>query len=94
MTLLDEKIAALFRKSSPISAGAEPAPSVDRPFPKAASEVVESEPAGEEGSGGESRRQTSIDFSGCYGRADELAMGGIGFRYGDPPPLGTARYQS
>jgi hypothetical protein len=27
MTLLDEKIAALFRKSSPISAGAEPTPS-------------------------------------------------------------------
>jgi hypothetical protein len=51
MTLLDEKIAALFRKSSPISAGAEPAPSVDRPVAEeAASEVVESEPAGEEGS--------------------------------------------
>ena len=52
MTLLDEKIAALFRKSSPISADAEPAPSVDRPVAEeAASEVVVSEPAGEEGSG-------------------------------------------
>ena len=50
MTLLDEKIAALFRKSSPISAGAEPAPSVDRPVAEeAASEVVVSEPAAEEG---------------------------------------------
>ena len=49
MTLLDEKIAALFRKSSPISAGAEPSPSVDRPIAeKAASEAVVSEPAGEE----------------------------------------------
>ena len=49
MTLLDEKIAALFRKSSPISAGAEPTPSVDRPIAeKAASEAVVSEPAGEE----------------------------------------------
>jgi len=49
MTLLDEKIAALFRKSSPISAGAEPPPSVDRPIAdKAASEAVVSEPAGEE----------------------------------------------
>ena len=49
MTLLDEKIAALFRKSSPISAGAEPTPSVDRPIAeKAASETVVSEPAVEE----------------------------------------------
>ena len=49
MTLLDEKIAALFRKSSPISAGAEPTPSMDRPIAeKAASEAVVSEPAGEE----------------------------------------------
>ena len=49
MTLLDEKIAALFRKSSPFSAGAEPPPSVDRPIAdKAASEAVVSEPAGEE----------------------------------------------
>ena len=51
MTLLDEKIAALFRKSSPISADAELAPSVDRPVAEeAASEVVVSEPAAEEGS--------------------------------------------
>ena len=49
MTLLDEKIAALFRKSPPISADAEPAPSVDRPVAEeAASEAVVSEPAGEE----------------------------------------------
>ena len=49
MTLLDEKIAALFRKSSPISAGAEPVPTVDRPAAEAAaSEAVVSEPAGEE----------------------------------------------
>ena len=49
MTLLDEKIAALFRKSSPISAGAEPTPSVDRPIAeKAACEAVVNEPAGEE----------------------------------------------
>ena len=46
MTLLDEKIAALFRKSSPISAGAEPTPSVDRPIAeKAAFEAVVSESA-------------------------------------------------
>ena len=51
MTLLDEKIAALFRKSSPISAGAEPAPTVDRPAAEAAaSEAVVSEPAVEEAS--------------------------------------------
>ena len=49
MTLLDEKIAALFRKSSPISAGAKPTPSVDRPIAeKAACEAVVNEPAGEE----------------------------------------------
>ena len=49
MTLLDEKIAALFRKSSPISAGAEPTPSVDRPIAeKAAFEAVVSESAVEE----------------------------------------------
>jgi hypothetical protein len=47
MTLLDEKIAALFRKGSPISAGAEPTPSVPI-AEKAKSEAVVSEPAGEE----------------------------------------------
>ena len=51
MTLLDEKIAALFRKSSPISADAEPTPSVDRPIAEeAAFDAVVSEPAAEEGS--------------------------------------------
>ena len=49
MTSLDEKIAALFRKGAPISADAEPAPSVDRPVAEeAASEVVVIEPAAEE----------------------------------------------
>jgi hypothetical protein len=49
MTLLDEKIAGLFRKSSPIFAGAEPTPSLDRPIAeKAAFEAVVSQPAGEE----------------------------------------------
>jgi hypothetical protein len=48
MTLLDETIAALFRRSSPISACAELTPSVDRPIAeKAASEAVVSEPAGD-----------------------------------------------
>ena len=47
MTLIE--IAALFRKSSPISAWAEPTPSVDRPIAKkAASDAVVSQPAGEE----------------------------------------------
>ena len=50
MTSLDEKIAALFRKGSPVSADEELAPSVDRPVAEeAASEVVVSEPAAEEG---------------------------------------------
>ena len=50
MTSLDEKIAALFRKGSPVSAGEEMAPSVDRPVAEeAASEVVVSEPTAEEG---------------------------------------------
>ena len=49
MTLLDEKITALFRRGSPIFNGAESAPSVDRPIvEKAASETVVSEPAVEE----------------------------------------------
>ena len=49
MTLLDEKIAALFRKSSPISAWAEPTPSLDRPIAeKAESDAVVTEPAGED----------------------------------------------
>ena len=46
MTLLDEKIAALFRKSSPISTEAEPAHPLTAE--EAASEAVLSEPAGEE----------------------------------------------
>ncbi len=94
MTSLDEKIAALFRKGSPVSADEELAPSVDRPVAEeAASEVVVSEPTAEEGTENVDDRPL-VDFSGHYGRADELTMGGIGFRYGDPPPLGTARYQS
>ena len=49
MTSLDERIAALFRKGSPTSADAEPAPSVDHPIvEEAPSEAVVSEPAGEE----------------------------------------------
>ena len=81
MTLLDEKIAALFRKNSPISASAEPTTPVDRPIvEKAAFEAVVSESA--------------VGFPRDYGRANKLTMGGIGFRYGYPPPLGTARYQS
>ena len=50
MTSLDEKIAALFRKGSPVSDDEELAPSVDRPVAEeAASEVVVSEPAADEG---------------------------------------------
>ena len=50
MTLLDEKIVALFRKDSPIFPD-EPAPSIDRPVTEeAVSEAVVSEPTGEEGS--------------------------------------------
>ena len=49
MTLLDEKITALFRRGSPIFNSAESTPSVDRPIAeKAASEAVVSEPAVEE----------------------------------------------
>ena len=46
MSLLDEKITALFRRGSPIFNGAESAPSVDRPIAKkAASQTVVSESA-------------------------------------------------
>ena len=49
MSLLDEKITALFRRGSPIFNGAESAPIVDRPIvEKAASETVVSESAIEE----------------------------------------------
>ena len=49
MSLLDEKITALFRRGSPIFNGAESAPFVDRPIvEKAASETVVSESAIEE----------------------------------------------
>jgi len=49
MSLLDEKITALFRRGSPIFNGAESAPSVDRPIAKkAASQTVVSESAIEE----------------------------------------------
>ena len=76
MTSLDEKIAALFRKGSPISADAEPAPSVDRPVAEeAASEAVVSEPAGDEGSANAGRRPTPVGFSGDYGRADKHMAG-------------------
>ena len=49
MSLLDEKITALFRRGSPIFNGAGSAPIVDRPIvEKAASETVVSESAIEE----------------------------------------------
>ena len=49
MSLLDEKITALFRRGSPIFNSAESAPIVDRPMvEKAASETVVSESAIEE----------------------------------------------
>ena len=48
MSLLDEKITALFRRGSPIFNSAESTPSVDRPIAeKAASEAVVSESGGE-----------------------------------------------
>jgi hypothetical protein len=49
MTSLDERIAALFRKGSPIFGDADPTPPVDQPIAEEApSEAVVSEPAGEE----------------------------------------------
>ena len=52
MSLLDEKITALFRRGSPIFNSAESPPSVDRPIAeKAASEAVVNEPAVEEANG-------------------------------------------
>jgi hypothetical protein len=49
MTLLDEKITALFRRGSPIFNSAESTPSVDRPIAeKSTPETVVSEPAVEE----------------------------------------------
>src|SRR4051794_16573415 len=51
MTLLNEKITALFRKGSPIFDSAESTPSVDRAIAeKAASDAVVSESGGEEAS--------------------------------------------
>ena len=51
MTLLNEKITALFRKGSPMFDSAESTPSVDRAIAeKAASEAVVSESGGEEAS--------------------------------------------
>ena len=95
MSLLDEKITALFRRGSPIFNGAESAPIVDRPMvEKAASETVVSESAIEEAIATRVDEQPRSASQGDYGRANKLTMDGIGFRYGDPPPLGTARYQS
>ena len=95
MSLLDEKITALFRRGSPIFNGAELAPSVDRPIvEKAASETVVSESAIEEAIATRVDEQPRSASQGDYGRANKLTMDGIGFRYGDTPPLGTARYQS
>ena len=94
MSLLDEKITALFRRGSPIFNNAESAPSVDRPIAeKAASEAVVSESAVEEANATRVDDQPTLASQG-NGRANKLTMDGIGFRYGDPPPMGTARYQS
>jgi hypothetical protein len=49
MTSLDERIAALFRKGSPVFGDADPPSPVDHPIAEeAASEAAVSEPAGEE----------------------------------------------
>jgi hypothetical protein len=71
MTLLDEKIAALFRKSSPISFGAEPTPPVDRPIAeKAAFEAVVSESAVEEAN---ARRVDDQPTSASQGTAEQTS---------------------
>ena len=94
MTSLDERIAALFRKGSATSVDAEPAPSVDHPIvEEAASEAVVSEPAGEEENETWDDKKTTLSLSGDYGSENKLTMGGIGFGYCDPPPLGLTRYQ-
>ena len=94
MSLLDEKITALFRRGSPIFNSAESPPSVDRPIAeKAASEAVVNEPAVEEANGTRVDDRPTLASQG-NGRANKLTMGEIGFGYGDPSPLGTARYQS
>ena len=68
MSLLDEKITALFRRGSPIFNGAESAPSVDRPIAeKAASEAVVSEPALEEANA------TRVDDRPTQGMAEQTS---------------------
>ena len=99
MTSLDEKIAALFRKGSPTSADAEPAPSVDHPIvEEAPSEAVVSEPAGEEENetwdDDKPGWKNNVVFSGDYGSENKLTMGGIGFGCGDPSPLALRDIQA
>ena len=89
MTLLDEKIAALFRKGSPFSADAEPTPSVDRPVAEeAAPEGVVSEPADDETNATRVDDKPTLASQGTVAAHNTLTIGGIGF------PLGTPRYQS
>jgi hypothetical protein len=95
MTSLDERIAALFRKGSPIYGDADPPPPADHPIAEeAASEVVASGPAGEETNATRVDDRTHVGLSGDDGSANTLTIGGIGFGFSDPPPLGAARYQS
>ena len=94
MALLDEKIAALFRKSSPIS-GAEPAPPIDRPIAeKATSEAVVSEPAGEEANAMRIDDQPTSASQGIMAEQTSSPWVGLDLNTANPPPLGTARHQS
>ena len=79
---LDDKIAALFSEGSPISADAEPLPppSLDQPTTDEA--LFEGQRNG--------NGRTICN----HVRATKLTASRIGYRDGDPSPLGAARYQS
>ena len=95
MTSLDERIAALFRKGTPIFGDADQPSPVDHPITdEAASEAVVSEPAGEEINAAPVDDKPTLASQETVAAQNTLPMGGIGFRHGDPSPLGATRYQS
>ena len=78
MTSLDERIAALFRKGSPIFGDADPIPPIDQPIAEEApSEAVVSEPAGEETNATQVDDKPPLAFQGTAAAQTRSPLAGL-----------------
>ena len=87
-------IAALFRKGSPISGDAEPAPPVDRPIAQEAASEIVSERAGEEANATRVDDKPTLASQGAMVEQTSSPLAGLDLDTAIRTPLGATRYQS